>query len=202
MSVSGGQSGQTTHGTADTQTTISPPTAEQQQLTGLSVQEQEAQLENIRNQQKYQALLQQTATQSGGIFDEAAGAGFKAGAADIDNATRQSLVQMREELAPSLGLRSTDSPILDRGGLVERQGILAKSSLANSLRAQALTNRLSLLTGAGSLGLGLAGISAGSGALGSLTQAQIAGRQVSGNTYEDKRRLFSEGSYNFAGGGG
>jgi len=200
MSVTAGESGQTTHGTQDTQTTISPPTAEQQQLTGISVQEQQAQLENIRNQQAYQAQLQQAATQSGGIFDQAASAGFTAGAGDIDNATRQSLVQLREELAPSLGLRSTDSPVLDRGGLVERQGILAKSSLANSLRAQALTNRLSLLTGAGSLGLGLAGINAGSGALGSLTQAQIASRQVNQNTYEDKRRLFSQGSYNFAGG--
>jgi len=175
-------------------------TGEESELAGLSVEERRMQIENIRRQQQFQALLQRTATESGGIFDEAAGAGYQAGAFDIDNATRESLSMLRQELAPSLGLRSTDSPVIDRGGLVARQGILAKGSLQNTLRSQALTNRLALLQGAAGSGLGLANIGSGSSALGTLTQARIAGR----DTYQrgsDTGGSIS-GSYGGIGGGG
>jgi hypothetical protein len=168
----------------DTRVSLPGQTPEEQSLAGLSVEEKQMQLENLKRQQAFQALLQQTATTPGGIFDEAAQASYQAGAGDIDNATRESLRLMREELAPSLGLRSTDSPIIDRGGLVARQGILAKGSLQNSLRAQALTNRLALLQGAGNLGLGLSGIgdASGSSTLNALTQARMAARDTSSVT--------------------
>jgi hypothetical protein len=179
------------------QRNIDDPTGDERELIGMSIEERRLQIENIRRQQDFQALLQRTATESGGIFDEAAGTGYTAGAFDIDNATRDSLSMLRQELAPSLGLRSTDSPVMDRGGLVARQGILAKGSLQNTLRSQALTNRLALLQGAGQLGLGLAGIGSGSTALGNLTQARVAG--VDDETHGWQRN--TKASYSWGAGG-
>jgi hypothetical protein len=156
------------------ETGLPPPTAEESQLTGLSVEEKRLQIENLRRQQEFQALLQSIATGQGGLFDEAATAGIAAGSADIDVATREGLGLLREELAPSLGLRSTDSPILDRGNLLARKGVEAKGGLERTLRAQALTNRLALLSASAGTGLGLAGIGAGNTGLAALGQIRAA----------------------------
>jgi hypothetical protein len=56
------------------------------------------------------------------------------GEADIERFTGRGLELLREELAPSLGLRPTDTPILDRGARVAEEGALQQGQLVRSLR--------------------------------------------------------------------
>lgn len=65
------------------------------------------------------------------------------GEADIQRFSGLALEQLREELAPSLGLRPSDTPIVDRGGRVAAEGVRQAGQLATSLagaRAQAELN--------------------------------------------------------------
>ena len=64
------------------------------------------------------------------------------GGSDIDAFTTDALQQLREQLAPALGLRSTDSPILDRGGDIAREGVRQKGQLSRSLRGAQQTANL------------------------------------------------------------
>ena len=75
-------------------------------------------------------------------INEATTAGITAGSADIDTAVSEGLDLLREELAPSLGLRSTDTPILDRGGQIVREGLKQKGSLQKNLQAVGATAKL------------------------------------------------------------
>lgn len=106
------------------------------------------------------------------------------GASDIESAERDALNVIFEELSPALGLRPTDSPILDRASLVAREAARQRSQLARQARGfeasqllqfplqsgqlaeatrqfetllqeRAATNRLNLLGGAQQGGLGL-----------------------------------------------
>jgi len=54
---------------------------------------------------------------------------------DIDAGLSDSLMQVRDILAPSRGLRTTDSPILDRGQLLAKEALRLKSQFAGSARA-------------------------------------------------------------------
>jgi hypothetical protein len=58
------------------------------------------------------------------------------GESDINRITGEGLQQLRGELAPSLGLRSTDTPIMDRGGNIVSEGIRQKSQLARQLAGE------------------------------------------------------------------
>lgn len=55
---------------------------------------------------------------------------FAARRAGIQDFTQDQLEQLREELAPRLGLRSSDTPIIDRGGRIARESIRAAGQLA------------------------------------------------------------------------
>lgn len=69
---------------------------------------------------------------------------FAAGSGLIQRGATQSLEGLRDVLAPSLGLRSTDTPILDRGGLVAREAVFQQGQLASGLAAQAAAQGLAL----------------------------------------------------------
>ena len=75
-------------------------------------------------------------------IDESTRAGFAAGSADIDTATEEGLKLLREELAPGLGLRPSDSPILDRGATLAREGVRQKSALGLGLQSAAAAAKL------------------------------------------------------------
>ena len=75
-------------------------------------------------------------------INESTQAGIAAGSADIDTAVEEGLNLLREELAPSLGLRSTDSPIIDRGGTIVKEGLRQKGSLQKNLQAVGATAKL------------------------------------------------------------
>lgn len=75
-------------------------------------------------------------------IDEMTQAGIAAGSGDIDIATQEGLKLLREELAPGLGLRPTDSPILDRGATLAREGVKQKSSLGLNLRSAGASAKL------------------------------------------------------------
>jgi hypothetical protein len=64
------------------------------------------------------------------------GARQQIGESDIDRITSQGLQQLKGELAPSLGLRSTDTPIIDRGGNIVSEGIRQKSQLARQMAGE------------------------------------------------------------------
>lgn len=55
---------------------------------------------------------------------------------NIRNSTASQLGLLKRELAPTLGLRGSDSPIVDRGGLIAQQGLFQESQVAGQ-RAQA-----------------------------------------------------------------
>ena len=76
------------------------------------------------------------------LIDEAIDAQIALGGSDIETATRRGLELLREELAPSLGLRSTDTPILDRGGRVVEEGLRQFSQLSRDARATGAEQRL------------------------------------------------------------
>ena len=69
---------------------------------------------------------------------------FEAGTFDIDRSLGLGLTQLREELAPSLGLRASDTPIQDRGGLLAREALNQRGRLASTLAANAAQQRLQL----------------------------------------------------------
>ena len=72
------------------------------------------------------------------LIEDAGSAAVERGGVDIERFRTESLEALREELAPSLGLRPTDTPILDRGAKVAaeatRQG--GPSMLASSAGIQ------------------------------------------------------------------
>ncbi len=78
------------------------------------------------------------------LIDEAADAGIEAGGIDIERFRTDSLEALREELAPSLGLRPGDTPILDRGSRVAAEATRQGGQLAAGFRGAAASARLSL----------------------------------------------------------
>lgn len=60
---------------------------------------------------------------------------ISAGQADITNALQENLRLLRSELAPSIGLRPEDTPILDRGNLLARESLRESGNLVSEARA-------------------------------------------------------------------
>jgi hypothetical protein len=83
-------------------------------------------------------------TEQKALIKAATEGALEAGNADIDRAQLQAFETLKEELAPSLGLRPSDSPILDRGGKIAAEGVRQKGQLSSSLRSQAALTELTL----------------------------------------------------------
>jgi hypothetical protein len=69
------------------------------------------------------------------LIDETVAANLAKGESQILDFSKQALIQLRDELAPSLGLRPTDTPILDRGDIIGQQAVRQQGQLASSLQA-------------------------------------------------------------------
>lgn len=69
------------------------------------------------------------------LIGQATDRAIEAGSTDIERFRTQSLEALREELAPSLGLRPTDSPILDRGARVAAEAARQGGQLTSGLRS-------------------------------------------------------------------
>jgi hypothetical protein len=67
-----------------------------------------------------------------------------AGESDIERAAGRGLEQLREELAPQLGLRPSDTPVLDRGARIMEEATRQKGQLGRNLRAQEASLRLNV----------------------------------------------------------
>lgn len=78
------------------------------------------------------------------LIEEASAAGIEAGEVDIERFRTESLEALREELAPGLGLRPSDSPILDRGAKVAAEATRQGGQLASGFRAAEASAKLSL----------------------------------------------------------
>lgn len=76
------------------------------------------------------------------LINEAIGAQLEAGASDISNFYRTALSDLKQELAPSLGLRPDDSPILDRGGRLATEATRQFGQLVSNLRSNAANQAL------------------------------------------------------------
>ena len=77
------------------------------------------------------------------LIQEAADAGIALGESDISRFQEEATGRLAEELAPSLGLRPTDTPIVDRAGRIGAEATRQQGQLVRGLRgaqAQATLN--------------------------------------------------------------
>jgi hypothetical protein len=127
----------------------------------------QAEIDRVRGQldqeQQFTALnqelvgLQLQATRQGsaatdkqiGLINEASEAAIALGSSDIDRFTKEGLNLVAGELAPSLGLRPTDTPIQDRGFRLAEEGVRQKSQLQRQIRGQAASAQLNFPLAAG-----------------------------------------------------
>ena len=136
------------------------------------------------------------------LINEAVQRALEAGETDIARFQSQATEQLREELAPQLGLRPGDTPILDRGSRIASEATRQQGQLVSNLRGQqaqtllnfplqrsellsqlqqsAFTNRLQLAGAQSTAGLGLAGVATPNigPAFSSLNTTQTAERGV------------------------
>lgn len=68
------------------------------------------------------------------LIAEVANRAIESGTSDIKKFTGDSLSQLRQELSPSLGFRSSDSPIIDRGGRILDESIRQQANLVSDVR--------------------------------------------------------------------
>ncbi len=76
------------------------------------------------------------------LINSATEQAIAAGESDITRFMKLGLEQLRDELAPQLGLRPGDTPILDRGGRVVAEGTRQQGQLVRDLRSQQFLSRL------------------------------------------------------------
>ena len=131
-----------------------------------------------------------------GLINQAIEMALASGKSDIDTAFQESLDILKQNLAPSLGLRPGDSPIIDRGGKLALEATRQKSQLSRGLRGQqaqflqdleqrSFSNRAQLLGAIQGGGLGLAGLGGAGNTLGALTAGRTAQSSTSGfNPYQ------------------
>ncbi len=77
------------------------------------------------------------------LIDQATQSGIERGLIDVERFETMGLESLREELAPSLGLRPSDTPILDRGGRLAAEALRQRGGLTESFNlagAQAKLN--------------------------------------------------------------
>lgn len=146
-----------------TSTTTSTPkfTGEQRRFLSTQVELAQFQLEELQNQREAQGQLFEGAETAAAEFDETTG-GFtgeatpeqqrlieeatrralETGESDISRFQSQATEQLREELAPQLGLRTGDTPILDRGSRIAGEATRQQGQLVSNLRGQQATSLL------------------------------------------------------------
>ena len=78
------------------------------------------------------------------LIEEAGAAALEAGEVDIERFRSESLEALREELAPGLGLRPSDTPILDRGAKVAAEATRQGGQLAAGIRSAEATAKLNI----------------------------------------------------------
>jgi hypothetical protein len=92
------------------------------------------------------------------LIEEAGGAALERGLIDIERFETMGFRTLREELAPGLGLRPSDTPILDRGAMLAAEAERQRGGLSETIRGGEAAARLqfplaqSQLTQAGALG--------------------------------------------------
>lgn len=69
------------------------------------------------------------------LINDAVAAALQSGEVDINRFQTDALTALAQELAPALGLKPTDTAILDRGGKIAAEALRSKSSLSADLRA-------------------------------------------------------------------
>jgi len=94
-------------------------------------------------------------------IEEAIQAAQISGEADIDRITGDAIKQVRDVLAPSRGLRPTDSPIIDRGAEIAKRGIDLKGDLTKKLAETSANAKLNFPFAVSQFQAGAAGIGAG-----------------------------------------
>ena len=125
-----------------------------------------------------------------GLINQAIEMALASGTSDINTAFQESLDILKQNLAPSLGLRPGDTPILDRGGKLALEASRQKSQLSRGLRGQqaqflqdleqrSFANRAQLLGAIQGGGLGLAGMGGSGNTLGALTAGRTAQQSTS-----------------------
>lgn len=75
-------------------------------------------------------------------INDATDSAFKSGQSDINSFSNDALTQLRQDLSPSLGLRPTDTPIQDRGALIQKEATRQVGQLATSLAGANANARL------------------------------------------------------------
>lgn len=89
------------------------------------------------------------------LIDQATEAALESGQSDIERFQTTATERLREELAPSLGLRPGDTPILDRGARIAEEATRQFGQLTSNLRGANATARLNFPLAAGSFTSGL-----------------------------------------------
>ncbi len=107
----------------------------QAELLGLS-------LDNLRG--GFSATPEQIA-----LIEAAGGAALNRGLTDIERFETEGFRGLREELAPGLGLRPSDTPILDRGGQLAAEALRQRGNLAETIRGGEFGARLNFPLQAG-----------------------------------------------------
>lgn len=196
-------------------TVTPPPTPEELRLNDVTARIGEEQIKAIQRQAFVQDILKEfapgLAEQVGGDLglqeQDTEGLGISAaeerqvrqfgdeqlamGSSDLDAQFTEGLGILRDELAPSRGLRPSDSPIMDRGGLLLKENLRQKAQLGRSVRAdtssrlldlsgRAQANRLQLLSGLSGLGIAPQGNTAQAAASMAQTRAGQASTSSSG----------------------
>ncbi len=134
------------------------PALEQQQLDADAARDQLAITQPIQNELLQLALddaRQGTAAtpEQISLIEEAGDAAVERGSTDIERFRTDSLTALREELAPSLGLRPGDTPILDRGSRVAAEATRLGGNLSESVRGAEATAKLNFPLAQGQLAL-------------------------------------------------
>lgn len=85
------------------------------------------------------------------LIEEASASALATGESDISKFQTDALGRLREELAGSLGLRPTDTPILDRGARITEESVRQQGQLARNLSEARFTSQLNFPLGASQL---------------------------------------------------
>lgn len=76
------------------------------------------------------------------LISGSADSALKAGQIDIERFQTEANRKLRDELAPQLGLRPTDTPIQDRGGMVAAEALRQSGQLTQNVRGQQFAQEL------------------------------------------------------------
>ncbi len=91
------------------------------------------------------------------LINQAVARALESGETDIRRFQSQATEQLREELAPQLGLRTGDTPILDRGARIGAEAVRQQGQLVSNLEGQRATSLLNFPLQRTSILGGLAG---------------------------------------------